>query len=555
MYNSGLLFEDNVMFSRHLQTRSESIKGAISDLFGRLPSVSPEVEDLRRQLNELLAREKEHAVDLRQAIDDTDSISKRLDQATVRYMTAERKLDRAKSSQVQKIERAAMMSSTAEAASPTTSKKASTPKLEKPEVNGELEHGVATAEAETARREAQAAAEKQKAQLEEIESENERLTNELSAARTKLVSLSDDDYAETSLFKTIKSQFEEIVKKANDFEAANTQLREDLQKLQAERMSYRSAVDDEHRTNNTEIETQIARTENDLSRIRNIRDEKEAELNIRRAAEDNRRIAGDQSKELAASRDSRISALESEVERLKIQLGEEPAPEHSDLEGLDIDTIKTKLRTLEGQYSLLSNELPSMEAAWRKTQVLASKKVEEIAQWEETIARLSAEKVKADQKYFSTMKVKEMQTIELRSLKQQNSRSSEIVSQLKDTDSKTRELVSNLERQIAESKENLARLEQQHRALEQKHKDATIASDGLKKQFAELKALVAAKDKETLGSAKAKREAEEELERSRARLEDTKKQFETLKKTKAANDNTSSADWRVSFDCYIMAIF
>ena len=59
LYNSALLFESNAMFSEHLHARSEGIKGAIRDLFGRLPSASPEVEGLRRQLNELLAREME----------------------------------------------------------------------------------------------------------------------------------------------------------------------------------------------------------------------------------------------------------------------------------------------------------------------------------------------------------------------------------------------------------------------------------------------------------------------------------------------------------------
>ena len=547
MYKTALLFENNALFSEHLQARSEGIKCAITDLFGRMPSASPDVERLRAQLNELLAKEKEHAVDLRKAIDDKDSLSERLEQASYRYMTAEKKLDRAKSSQVSKLERAAMMGGNGDAASPSASKKATSPKREHAEVNGELENGVATAEAEAARNEAIAAAEKQKAQLEEIESENERLTNELSAARTKLVSLSDDDYAETSLFKTFRSRYEEVITRVNDLEATNIQLREEAQKMQSERTAYRSAVDDEHRTNNTEIETQIARAENDLARIRNIRDELQAELTIRRTAEDNRRISADQSKELAAARDSRISSLESEVGRLKLQLGETMGAE-TNFDDLDVETLTGKLRTLESQYALLSNELPSMEAAWKKTQALASRKVEEIAGWEEQIARLSAEKAKADQKYFATMKLKDMQLTELRTLKSQNARSSEIVTQLKDTEGKTRELVANLERQVAESKENLSKLEQQHRALEQKFKEGGVVIEGLRKQIEELKGMVGAKDKDALGSAKGKRDAEEELEKCRARLDETRRLYEGFKKARASQgrEESSSDDWRVS---------
>ena len=546
MYKSALLFESNDMFSEHLQARSEGIKGAISDLFGRLPSASPEVEDLRRQLNELLAREKEYVVDLRKAIDDKEAISDRLEKASYRYMTAEKKLDRQKSSQVQKLERAAMMGGNGEASFPTANKKAGTPKREHAETNGELENGIASAEAEAARKEAIAAAEKQKAQLEEVESENERLTNELSAARTKLASLSDDDYAETSLFKTFKSQYDDTIKRVNDLEATNIQLREEAQKMQSERTSYRSAVDDEHRTNNLEIETQIARTDTDLARIRNIRDELQAELAIRKTADESRRTSGDKSKELAAARDSRISALESEVERLKLQLGESCAAAGSDLDRLDVDTLKTKLHNLESQHALLSKEVHSLETAWNKTQVLASKKIEEIAAWEEQVARLGAEKAKADQKYFATMKVKDMQSAELRTLKSQNSRSSEIVTQLKDAEGKTRELVANLERQVAEGREVMSRLEGQHRTLEQKHKEAALMAEGLQKQIEELMGLMLGKDKEALGAAKGKREAEEELEKCRARLDEVRKQLENVKKSRVAVGEASESDWRVS---------
>ena len=503
------------------------------------------MEDLRGQLNDLLSREKEHSVELRKALDDKESLSERLEQASYRYMTAEKKVDRAKSAQVMKLERAAMMGGNGEASSPTTSKKASTPKVEQPEVNGILENGVASAEAEAARKEAEAIKERYRAQLEEIESENDRLTNELSAARTKLASLSDDDYADTSLFKTVKSQYDDVVNRVNDLEATNIQLREEAQKLHSERSTYRTVVDDEHRTNNTEVEAQIARAENDLARIRNQRDEFQAELTIRKSAEDNRRVSADQSKELAAARDSRIAALESEVERLKLQLGEVTSAE-GDIDHLDAETLKTKLRTLESQYALLSNELPSMEAAWKKTQVLAARKVEEIAIWEEQVARLNAEKAKADQKYFATMKAKDLQSQDLASLKRQNARSSEIVTQLKDTEGKTRELVASLERQIAEGKENSTRFESQCKGLEQKHEESALAAEGLHKQIEELKVLVTSKDKENLAASKAKREAEEEFEKIKIHLEDTRKRYEELKKTNASNDGVTSDQWRVS---------
>lgn len=544
MYKSALLFEDNEAFSEHLKARSHSIKGAISDLFGRLPSASPDVEGLRKQLNDLLAQEKTHAVELRKAIDEKDSLYERLEQAMGRYMTAERKLDRAKSTQVLKLERQAMMGGNGDVSSPTTSKASATPKRENPEVNGELENGIMRAEAEGARKETLAAAEKQKAQLEEIETENSRLTNELSAARTRLASLSDDDYAETSLFKVIKSTHEDVVKRVNDLEATNTQLREECSKLQSERTTYRSQIDEENRTHTSEVESANARAETDLARIRHMRDQANSEIAILRAAEEVPRSAVEQAKELTEAKDQRIQALESNVQRLELQVGERDAA-LGDLESLDVEALKSKLRTLDSQYQLLSNELPSMEAAWKKTQVLALKKIEEIASWEEQIARLSAEKTKADQKYFAAMKAKDMREQELRTLKSQSSRSSEIVSQLKDGEAKTKELCSNYERQIADAKDSLAKVEQQFRVADSKLREATISAEGLKNNIEELKVLISSKDKESLVASKAKRQAEEDLEKCKARLDDAKKQYDTLRKSRAAVSETSSDDWRV----------
>jgi E3 ubiquitin-protein ligase BRE1 len=544
-YGSALAFGDNERFSEHLKSRSTNIQAAISDIFSRLPSLSPEAEDLRRQLNDALAREKLHVIQLRQALDEQDSLEHRLEEATKRYIKAEKALDRAKSSQVLKLERQAMSGANGDA-SPSTSKKGSTPiKTEHGEVNGELENGTSGAEAEAARREALAVAERQKAQVTEIEAENDRLTNELSAARTKLASLSDDDYKETSLFKILKSQHEDVIKRVNDLEATNTQLREEAQKLQGERMAYRRQVDEYSAEQINDMEAQIARTETDLARVRNNRDELMAELSIRKTAEENRRMSADQARELAAARDARIASLESEIERLRMKLGES-APPDSDLDALDNEALKIKLRELDSQHAMLSSELASMETAWRKSSALANKKVEEIHQQEETVARLSAEKAKADQKYFAAMKLKDARENELRTFKQQSTQSATTITHLKDAESKTRELATNLERQLAEAKENLTKLEAQHKSADQKAKESNLAAEGLKKQLDELKGMISSKDKEILAAGKAKREAEAELERMQTYYEDKKRQLEELKASSAASNSTSSDNWRVS---------
>ncbi|KAK5116766.1 hypothetical protein LTR62_007440 [Meristemomyces frigidus] len=544
MYGSALLFDTSELFGKHLKSRAQNIKAAIADLYMNI-STSPEVDTLRSRLNELLAKEKEHTVELRRALDEQESLQSKREAAVERYMTAEKKLDRQKSQQVQKLERQAMYGGNGESTSPTTGKKPGTPmKNEHLDTNGELTNGNSALESEAARKEAIVVVERQKAQVDEIEAENERLTNELSAARTKLASLTDDDYAETTVFKTLKARHDDAVKRANDLEAFNAQLREESQKLLAERTTYRRTLDDESREASNESEAQIARAETDLARVRNNRDELMAELEIRKRAEEARRSSADQARELAEARDSRISALQSEVERTRQQLTESGATADESIEDLDNDTLKAKLRVLDSQHRMLSNELASMEAAWRKSSALASQRVAETAAHEELVARLQAEKSKADQKYFAAMKAKDMKEGELRSLRAQNSRSSEIVTQLKDTDGKSREMVSNLERQFAEKKEAYQKLEGQHRILDQQAKEARLLSEGAQRQVEELKGLTTTKDKDAFAANKARREAEVELERCQTRLEDCKRHVESLKKHRAAENESSSDDWR-----------
>lgn len=547
IFKSALEFSDNEQFSVHLSERSQKIKDAISEIFGRIPNASPEILNLQSQLASALAEEKV-AIARCQGLDsEKQQLTDRLETASYRYLKAEKAVERAKSLQVQKLERQAMLGGNGEV-SPSTSKRAPTPI--KHETNGELENGVSGGESDTARKEAVAVADQRKKQLEDLEAENDRLTNELSAARTKVASLKDEDYAETALFKTFKLQHEDVIKRVNDLEATNVQLREEAQKYQAERTQHRAHIEEDNRAQTNENESMIARIEVDLARIRNSRDELTSELAIRKSADDEKRISSEQIKELSSAKDIRITALESEVERLKLQVGEAQAAEcgHS---GLDEEALRSKLRTLENQYNLLSQELPSMEAAWKKTQSLAAKKVAEVANSEDLVIKLNAEKSKAEQKYFAAMKAKDSKETELRVLKSQNARSSEIVSQLKDADSKTRELVISLERQIAEAKDGLTKLEQQQRAVDQKHKEATTLAEGLKKQIEELNALATAKDKDCLAAAKGRREAEDALEQLKVRLDETKKSFENLRKAKATVNNSSAEDWRVSPKLYI----
>lgn len=360
--------------------------------------------------------------------------------------------------------------------------------------------------------------------------------------------LSDEDYAHTDLFKQLKSQHEDVIKRINHLEATNVQLRQEAEKLQAERNAYRGQIEAEAQAVIGEKEAQLAKAESDLARIRNGRDELLADQQMRKAAQEQERNSIRQIEELSEAREARIHSLESEVERLRLHI-EGVKNVRPNVEELPLEELRCNFQTLDRQYEMLNAELASMQMAFKKTSKLAAQKISDFTALEEKVQRLIAEKSKADQKYFAAMKSKEARDSELRTLRVQNMKSSDIVSQLKDSESATRSLVSNVEKQLAETKDALTGAITQYRNAQQQGIDANIVMQGLRTQVAELKKLMATKDSSLAAATSSCRKAEAELEGVKSTLADTKKSLETWKAKGLGNSSDEYEMLRVSPPC------
>lgn len=181
-----------------------------------------------------------------------------------------------------------------------------------------------------------------------------------------------------------------------------------------------------------------------------------------------------------------------------------------------------------------------------KASALADKKVSEVTAFEEQISRLAAEKAKADQKYFGAMKAKEAKDGEIRILRAQNAKSSEIVMQLKEAEASSRTLTINLEKQLAETREALNNVTSQLRELQQKANEHTITSEGQIAQLSELKKALSAKDASCHEASKAQRQAAVEVEALKVRLEETQKSLENWKQKGVGNQTGEYDALRVS---------
>ena len=544
-FPSALLNSDSETFKTHLKGRSREISSTVSRLFSHASWGVPEVSELQGRITKLLAAEKGHTIELEKKRQEKEKLEERLEDAALRYMIAEKKLDRSKSVTVAKLEKQAISGGRSETGSGLgggtedvgNSQKDASPSSEE------------LTEAETSRKEAIAESAKRKQQIDTLEAENEKLTAQVTALTVRLSHPVDDDYSKTDLFKQLRSQHEDVIKRINDLEAINSQLREQAERLQAERTAYRIQLEQESAIAVAERESQLAQAENDLARIRSNRDELMADNAMRKSVQNQERASIDQVKEFASAKEERLKALESEVARLRLQIGQNagPASPPASLDGVTQDELQSRYVNLEKQYGLLNTELQSMGTAFSKASKLASQKVSSLSSLEEKVQRLCAEKSKADQKYFSAMKAKEAREQEIRTLRAQNAKSSEMVSSLKEAEGASRALQAVSDKQIVEVKESLLNVQAKLRLEQQQLTEKKIQIDSLKTHVEELKNNLSIKDEITTTKSTAYRKVEVEIESIKVRLEETTKGLENWKNKGLGNQSGEYEMLRVSF--------
>lgn len=458
----------------------------------------------------------------------------------MRYIKAEKRLDRAKSSAVQKLEQQAIAGTGNSAGSGIGG-------IENGDV--EMTNGIAEENeaSQTAYKEAATVVAKQKEQLEAITAENKSLTEQLTAASTRLSNLNEDDYARTELFKQFRVQHEDVIRRINHLEATNIQLREEAEKYQAERTAYRAQIEGEAEIVTGELESQIQRLEADLTRVRSARDELLADLSMRKASQEQERTSSDHLKELIGAKEERITALELEIERLQTRADDscEPTP-RPEIDSMDLEQLRQKYEILEREFESINKEVPALQGAYKRVQALSTKKVMDFAALEEKVQLLHAEKAKADQKYFAARKDMDTRIVEVRALRQQNAKSSEIITQLKEVETSNRTLLSNLEKQLSDMRQANTSIMTENKKMESTSREATSKLDSLKNQVTELTNMLKTKDSNNSNTKQRIQAVEQELEQLRVRYEQAQKDRDTWKAKSLSNQSGEEEMLRVS---------
>ncbi|KAF4988796.1 hypothetical protein FDECE_14914 [Fusarium decemcellulare] len=539
-YLSGVSFKDLHDFQKHLQEKGKSIKSKAETLLGRLAAsrgkVEPDASKLENKVASLLAAQKEYLFKLDRLSSEKDQLSEQLNAATLRYFKAEKKLDRAKSSQVQKLEQQAFANATRPAASGEAG-------AEPGETNGNASELLLKYE------EATAAATKQKEQVDAILAEIKTLQDENSNLKAKRETLTDEDFIRTDVFKQFKNQNEDLIKRINTLEATNKQLREEAEKLQAERSAFRTQLEADANQVTQELEAEIMSRDQDLARVRSVRDELLAENTQSKARLEQERASVDQIKELASAKDDRITALELELSRLKSS--EDQDKMNVDDEDVTLDELRLKYKKLLQDFDSINLELPAIEKAYKKMKELAHRKAMDFSALEERVTILIAEKSKADQKYFAARKDADTRNNEIRALRLQNSRSTEIITQLKDLEAQNRNLLVNLEKQLADLKQANASLATENKKMETTSLEAVRRTESLNKQVSDLTNLVKSKDAASAVVRERNTMQETEVEKLKVRIEHMQKDRDNWKNKALSNSSEEEEMLRTFALCTI----
>ncbi|ROT36006.1 BRE1 E3 ubiquitin ligase [Sodiomyces alkalinus F11] len=526
-YIVGTSFKDIPSFEQHLNERTEILRKRVETVVQRIANsrgeISPNVAELESRVASLLAQQKNYLLQLDRAHHENQQLSEDLNKKTLDWFKAERREKRLRSAQVQKLEQRFLANATQPPSGENGGDAAG--------ANGNA------AETQCKLEEASAVLAKQKEQLDAVQTEIQSLQEENSSLKARRENLTDEDYIRTDVFKQFKIYNEDLIKRINHLEATNKQLRDEAEKLQAERTAFRNKLNEEAQSHVADLERQVEERDGDVTRLRAARDEWFAKANMLEASQKEEKQALQQIKELATAREDRITALELEIQRLKPAEEQPLADADEEIDLLPLEALVAKHKKLREDFQSINKELPALQQAYKRSMALAQKKVMDFSALEDRCTMLLSDKQKADQKYFAVRKDADLRDRELVALRNQNRKSSEIVAQLKEVESQHRLLISNLEKQLSDLRQANATLTNEHRKMESASSELTRRAEASKAQATELTNLVKSRDSAAASMRERQTTQEAEISRLTARVEFLQKERDDWKRKALSNSS------------------
>lgn len=234
--------------------------------------------------------------------------------------------------------------------------------------------------------------------------------------RARLSNLTEEDLSNSPKFVELVSQNNTLKESLSQVTQSQQELVTKVKLLEEKDGAYSKVINRELEEENGRLKETLSRSENDLARIRAVRDELLAKQTILNSEMDNKKTNAELN-ELNRVLNERLSKLE------QTRQEEYKGEEDSKLQSLEKDELVKRLQ-------ILSTEVTEIEVAFQQTRSLTLEKQKELVDNEGIVKKLTIEKNKADQKYFASMRVKDSLSAENKVLKSQVAKSQELVNKL-----------------------------------------------------------------------------------------------------------------------------
>lgn len=301
-----------------------------------------------------------------------------------------------------------------------------------------------------------------------------------------LTNLGEPELLNSARYVNLLSQNKSLTETNSQLLQLKEELVARLGELEEKQANVVNAVSSEITEENKHLKELLSKAETDLARVRAVRDEligKQAvlKLELEQTKPSTEAVA------LSNTLTQRLHKLE---ERLAAEYSVET---DANLEGLDKPELIKRLQ-------ILSGELKDLEVAFQETRSLALDKLKDSTDKDGLVKKLSVEKTKADQKYFASMRVKDLLSAENKILKSQITKSQELIMKHGEIEKTYVAKIDLLNKSLAELRDIKESSIRENSKLYDCVKSLTRAREGLVKETKQLKDELSAlsKEKESL---------------------------------------------------------
>ncbi|KAG7663526.1 BRE1 [[Candida] subhashii] len=319
-------------------------------------------------------------------------------------------------------------------------------------------------------------------QVAQLTQSNQEITAKSLELEHKLHNLTESDLDSNIHYKKIVKNNQALQEQIGKLSKLNSVNIAKLNELEKNQVNIKSIVEQEIVDENENLRNQLHKSEQDLVRIRTIRDELLSKNTILTSQLEDQKT-NDELMSLNKALSSRIESLINDKQQ---EIAGSPEDKSHEL---------TK-EELISKVHQLNNEIKEIEYAFKSTREITLKKLENSIDQENLVKKLTIEKNKADQKYFASMRLKDSIQQENKLLKVQINKSQELIKNLNELEKQYLSKIEILTKSLTDYKMIKENSIQENQKLQDSIRSLTTSKESLEQEVLRNKQSLDSKSKE-----------------------------------------------------------